>query len=260
MPFAPVNGIQLYYEVTGDGPAVVCAHGIGGNHASWYQQVDAFAEQHTVVTFDHRGFGRSLAETKDGRSHFVDDLEGLLDHLDIQQTALVAQSMGGTACVGFTARHPERVTALVLADTLAGIEEPPHLKPAMDESRSRTDNLGQLERVLGATFREREPVRSRLYSTIASFNTANRTNLGGSTSRITAEELRINGVPILFLVGEEDVLVPTEHAEAVHRMVPGSKFVTVPRAGHSVYFEAPEAFNQHVLGFLAEVGIAKAAV
>ena len=125
MPYLSVNGIDLYYECHGQGPALVLAHGSGGNHASWWQQVPYFSQSYQVITFDHRGFGLS-ADVPDGpgRDAFVDDLTGLLDHLEIQQAALVAQSMGGSTCLGFTARHPDRVRALVMADTPGGINEP----------------------------------------------------------------------------------------------------------------------------------------
>src|SRR5687767_11320806 len=71
---------ELYYEVHGEGRPVVFAHGMGGNHASWFQQVPVFAQHHMVVTFDHRGFGNSR-EVEGGadRSRFVGDLKDLLD-------------------------------------------------------------------------------------------------------------------------------------------------------------------------------------
>ena len=257
VPTAPVNGIALYYEVHGEGLPVVFAHGIGGNHASWYHQVPAFRERYTVVTFDHRAFGNSHDDPAgDGRSRFVDDLEGLLDHLGIEQTVLVAQSMGGGTCSGFTVRNPRRVRALVLADTLVGLEEPPEIKVVMDGVRKATSKLSQLERVLGPKFRSREPAGTQLYASIASFNAASRLNLAGQLpTRPSAEDLAATGVPILFLVGEDDVLMPAAQVAAFQRLVPGSKLVVVPDAGHSVYFEAPDAFNEAVLGFLAEVGV-----
>ena len=257
MPTAPVNGIALYYEVDGDGPPVVFAHGIGGNHASWYHQVPAFRERYTVVTFDHRSFGNSHDDPAgDGRSRFVDDLEGLLDHLGIEQTVLVAQSMGGGTCSGFTVRNPQRVRALVLADTLVGLEEPPEIKAVMDGVRKATSKLSQLERVLGPKFRSQEPAGTQLYASIASFNAASRLNLAGQLpTRPSVEDLAATGVPILFLVGEDDVLMPAAQVAAFQRLVAGSKLVVVPDAGHSVYFEAPDAFNDAVLGFLAEVGV-----
>ena len=75
MPTASINDIELYYEVSGQGPPMVLAHGVGGNHASWWQQVSYFTRWYQVVTFDHRGFGNSgdIPEGP-GQSAFVDDL------------------------------------------------------------------------------------------------------------------------------------------------------------------------------------------
>ena len=124
----------------------------------------------------------------------------------------------------------------------------------MDGVREETSRLSQLERVLGPLFRAREPERTQLYAAIASFNAANRRNLGGSLgSKVSAEDLTATGVPILFLVGEDDVLMPPSQIAAFARLVAGSKLVVVPRAGHSAYFEEPDAFNDAVLDFLADV-------
>ena len=62
MPKAPINGIDLYYESHGDdsAPAIVFAHGRGGNHMSWWQQVAAFSAEYRCVTFDHRSWERQL--------------------------------------------------------------------------------------------------------------------------------------------------------------------------------------------------------
>ena len=81
MPFAPVNGIQLYYEVHGSGPAILFAHGQGGNHLSWWRQVPYFARHYTCITFDHRAFGQSLDLDGQGRRGFGQDAIELLDHL-----------------------------------------------------------------------------------------------------------------------------------------------------------------------------------
>src|SRR5918993_1417596 len=96
------NMASIYYEVHGDGPALVLAHGMGGNHASWFNQVPFFSRSFKVVTFDHRGFGNSR-ELEGGadRSRFPDDLKNILDQLGIAKAVLVAQSMGAGTCVTF---------------------------------------------------------------------------------------------------------------------------------------------------------------
>ena len=75
MALAKINGIELYYEVHGEGPALVLAHGAGGNHLSWWQQVPVLAQSYRCVTFDHRGFGLSREQPGGpGARAFVEDL------------------------------------------------------------------------------------------------------------------------------------------------------------------------------------------
>ena len=86
MPTVETNGASIYYEVHGDGPTVVFAHGRGGNAASWWQQVPYFAEYYKVIVFDHRTFGRSTCpEEKFDRSLFDSDLIAILDQEMINQ-------------------------------------------------------------------------------------------------------------------------------------------------------------------------------
>ncbi len=256
MPKAAVNGVDIYYEVHGDGPAITFAHGVGGNHASWVFQIPYFSRWYKVITFDHRGFGNSSeAPDAPGRTKFIDDLRGLLDHLGVERTALVAQSMGGWTCLGLTLTSPERVSALVLADTPGGITWPGPYNDLMEQVRQRTDFLGQLERVLSNDLPQRNPGLAQLYSQIASFNYYDRKNLKGQTPPVTPEQLAGMKTPTLFLVGALDVLYPPEAARMVYKLVPGASLEVVEDSGHSVYFEQPGAFNHVVHSFLRRNGV-----
>src|ERR1700754_5143807 len=85
---------KLYYEVTGSGPPIVFAHGLGGTHLSWWQQVAHFSPNHTCMTFAHRGFVPS--SPVEGAPHpedFPADLAALIDELALEKPVLVAQSM-----------------------------------------------------------------------------------------------------------------------------------------------------------------------
>src|SRR5262249_17772766 len=101
---------------------LVFAHGAGGNTLVWWQQVPHFAPRYRVLTFDHRGFGRSTcAPGHEQARHFADDLAAVLDRVGIPRTALVCQSRGGWTGVQLAQRYPERVAALVLSGTPGGI-------------------------------------------------------------------------------------------------------------------------------------------
>ncbi|RJF96400.1 alpha/beta fold hydrolase [Sphingomonas cavernae] len=254
MPVLSIGQSEIYYEDQGEGPAIVFAHGIGGNHASWYQQVAAFARSYRVITFDHRGFGRSTDVENAGRSAFESDLRALLDHLDISETVLVGQSMGGGTCISFATAYPERVRALVIASSLHAIAEPDDVAPLMDAARAATADMSQLERVLDATFRAANPEQAALYAAIASFNRVDRRSLTGTWPMLVAPEAVGGGKPVLFVAGLDDVLFPVEAVRRVQARVPGSFLVEIS-AGHSVFFERGDEFNDSVLSFLAACGI-----
>ncbi len=250
MPYCAVNGINLYYETYGDGVPVVFAHGSGGNHASWFHQTHAFSGRCRVVVFDHRGFGNSDDVDNRGRSAMVDDLGGLLDHLGIDRAVLVAQSMGGGTCAGFTVRHPERVLGLVLCDTLTGIRLPPDVAATMTEVNKRTAGLAQAIRVLGAKTRERAPERATLYTALASFNTHRFGATPGSFDPVDAAMLAATRVPILYIAGSDDILYPPDCIKRISALVPNSRYVEIPDVGHSAYYEDPATFNRHLGAFL----------
>lgn len=254
MPVLPIGESELYYEDRGEGPAIVFAHGIGGNHASWFQQIPTFARSYRTAVFDHRSFGRSTDVENLGRTAFVADLLALLDHLGIDQAVLVGQSMGGGTCISFAAAHPDRVRALVVASSLHAIAEPDDVAPLMNAARAATAELGQLERVLGAAFCEANPVQATLYSAIASFNRADRHSLAGDWPVRVSPEAVGSGRPVLFVAGTHDVLFPIEAQRRVQARVPGSFLVEVD-AGHSIFFERPAEFNDSLLSFLAACGI-----
>lgn len=244
-------GAEIYWQTHGEGPAILLAHGIGGNHAIWYRQLDTLSRANRVITFDHRGFGLSRDLDGRGRDAFVDDLTALLDHLGAATVALVGQSMGAGTCIGFAHRSPERVAALAICDSLHGIAESAGVKAIMDAARDRTAMLGQIERVLGA----RAPVElATLYRQIASFNATDRHSLTGRFETRPAADLGDRGFPILFLAGADDILFPVEAVRCVQAEVPGSFLVEISDAGHSAFLEAPLQFNDTILSLLQMAG------
>jgi pimeloyl-ACP methyl ester carboxylesterase len=251
MPYCAVTGGNLYFESHGEGRPLVFVHGSGGNHASWFHQLHAFSRDFRVIAYDQRGFGNSEDLDGRGRAAMVDDLGALLDHLDLARAVLVAQSLGGGTCAGFTARHPARVSALVLCDTLTGIKLPPDVAATMAEVSKRTAGLSQAVRVLGVKTRERDPEKSVLYSQLASFNTYRFGAMPGAFDPVDAAMLAATGVPILYVVGSDDILYPPDCIRRVHALVPNSQFVEIADVGHSAYYEDHETFNRHLRTFLA---------
>lgn len=253
MPYLNVGDSKLYYEDHGHGQPLVLLHGVGGNHASWFHQVAEWHERYRVIVPDARGFGNSTDAEGLGREAFVEDLTCLLNALDISSAVLVGQSMGGGTAVQMAKSKPDRVDALVLADTLFGLTLPERIREFMHTLNERTIGLSQLERVLSPRFSSAHPEMARLYVMLASFNSVNIHTLKGAQATVTPRDLAATNVPVLYIVGEEDVLFPPEAVKCVNEDTPGSRLVVMPRAGHSAYFEQPQEFNLHVERWLAEV-------
>ena len=254
MPHARINGIDLYYEVHGEGPALVLAHGGGGNHLSWWQQVPELAKQYRCVTFDHRGFGESRDLTDGpGPNAYIEDLRQLLDHLGIERAALVGQSMGGWTVLGFAAAFPARANALVLCDTTAGMDDAEVIRAQAALRDATTGNLAQiLTRAYAANFPQRDPVRCFLYQQVTGLNRHVPPKL---IPTLMSMKHRTDGiiekrVPTMLIVGEEDALVAPSIMEIMARRIPNAQFLKIPGAGHSVYFERPDEFNRALIGFL----------
>lgn len=245
-----VNGASLFFEEhseCAEAPALVLAHGMGGNHAIWFKQLPVLSRHFRVITFDHRGFGNSTDPQGLGRSAYVDDLKAILDHLQIERAILVGQSMGGGTCIAFTCTYPQHVAHLVVADSLHALRESAEVKTIMDAARTSTDQLGQIERVLGRRMREQDPTAAVLYRKINSFNAVTRASLKGAFPVFSPDELAATGVPVLFIAGVEDVLFPIEAIRLMQSQVAGSTLVEIEDTGHSAFFESPDEFNSALL-------------
>lgn len=258
MPWLSLPDTRLYYQAAGTGRAVVFAHGAGGNHMSWWQQVPAFSQRYRCVTFDHRAFGRTHSPGDGpGRRAFADDLRHLLDHLGIESTALVAQSMGGRTAVGFALRNPGRVRALVLAGTTGGAVSDDVRAAQEEHRRGPTGRLSLARRAVSPRLRRERPDLHYLYRLIGRLNPERPADFLAPIPGFrgsSAQALAGLGIPILFLVGEEDTITPPHVVRLAHELVPGSRYEVIGRAGHSAYFERAEAFNANVLRFFEAAG------
>ena len=246
------GGEQLYAEATGHGPAVVLCHGLGGNHAIWWRQIDPFAGDHTVITWDQRGFGNSTAATGEaGIEPAVDDLGAVLDAFGVDRAHLIGQSMGAFVALRFALRYPGRTRSLVLSTTLAAAD--PALARGLLAAVPRRP-LRDRHAVLSERFAESNPDLAVLYNQISSFGTkppvaAMLESMAGQT--FSDEELGSVTCPVLCLAAEQDHLCPPDAMKAVAARLPTARFAVLPDTGHSAYYETPAAWNSTVLEFLA---------
>lgn len=251
---------SLYFESYGEGETVILCHGLGGNHAIWYQQVPVLAQTYHIVTWDQRGFSRSSNHAaKAGPAAAARDLKALFKHLEIESAHLVGQSMSGWAVMGFALDHPERTRSLVLADTIAGIYTK-RISESFDTALKarplpQTLPFGRHPAV-GIQLTARNLPQAFLYSQIGSITDPPPAEML-SLLRNTAyplESIGTLGIPTLFIVGSYD---PYFSPAAVHEaaaQLPSARVVEIPDTGHSPYFEAPALWNTAILEFLQHSG------
>jgi len=248
------DGAEIHYEVFGKGPAVVFAHGLGGNHLSWWQQVAHFAPRYTCVVFAHRGFPPSSpvpgATAPDA---YADDLAALIEALKLDNVALVAQSMGGWTCLDYALRQPKKVRALVMACT-SGALDFNQLNDAevLEWTRRSPGVLAELQKrgihpAGGERMSREQPALALLYAQInelapASFKDQVRERIRQQRTR-APNLLAQLPMPVLFITGDEDWVFPPAAGPALARLAPKGSAVRVPAAGHSVYFERAAQFN-----------------
>jgi pimeloyl-ACP methyl ester carboxylesterase len=254
VPFARSDGANIYYEVHGEGPAVLFVHGSGGHHAAWWQQVVALRDDYTVITVDLRGFGRSDSafEEFDSRE-FPGDVLAVLAAAGVEQAALVGQSIGAAAALKAALRAPERAAGVILAHSLGGIDHP-DLTPLVQADRAEAEKLPVIDRLLTSRFREEEPAKTFLFQQMGTFNVAKMQDLRNLNSDgPTVDELKASGVPICFLAGEQDAVLSPATVTRAHELLSGSSLDVVEGAPHSMYWEAPDLFNAAVRRFLEKV-------
>lgn len=253
-------GGTLVYDVFGDAEeTIIFVHGAGGNHLSWWQQIPAFRERFRCVTYEVRGWGQSRDLSGEGRAAFRRDLEELMDALEIPHAVLVGQSMGGFSVLPYAVRNPERVRGLLMADTFLGIWDEHLLREmakAVEQAQSNAEGGGQTMMV-GPDFIEREPNKLFLYQQVRGLNPpleggGGALTFGPDQGAIVVDELGALTMPVIFLAGELDAIIPAPLIRAASEHVPGARYVEVPRGGHSVYWELPEQFNEILDGLLAE--------
>jgi 3-oxoadipate enol-lactonase len=266
--FVERPGCRIYYEVTGAGPPIIFAHGLGSNHLTWWQQVPYFAARYTCITFSHRGYAPSSAipggpDPQDAAG----DLAALITHLRLADVRLVAQSQSGWASIEYILAYPHQVRALVLVSTCGTIHKPsvlladPQHLPVWQQQAAAARAAMQRRGIAppaGARMAQEQPELHFLYRAIASVSASvDREALRQRSAAMATrppDVLRDFHMPTLFITGEEDTTYPPFLSDALAALMPDARVEQLRATGHSPYFQRAAIFNHVLDRFLASVG------
>jgi pimeloyl-ACP methyl ester carboxylesterase len=237
---APVGDIEMYYAVYGEGEPVLLIHGGLGHADVWGFQVPALAEDHKVIVADSRGHGRSTRSGQPfGYALMADDYLALLDHLGIEQVALVGWSDGGIIGLDIAIRQPERLSALY---AFAANYVPEGVKPTVGD-----------DPVFGAYIERARADYARLSPKPAEFDAfvEQISQMWASQPHYSAEQLRAIPVRTVIFSGEHDEAIKLEHTRELAELIPNARLEIMPDASHFAMWQRPEAFTASVRNFLA---------
>lgn len=251
---------SVAYEDVGAGPVVVLLHAFPLDSGMWRPQIGSLAQHYRVIAPDAPGFGQSAVSAGLTIDALADVVAELLDHLGInERVAVGGVSMGGYASFSFARLYPQRLRALILADTKAD--------PDDEQSRAGRDRMIQLvtehgpagvinellPKLLGPSTVDGRPDVVRTVRELAGRQSAEGLVAALKALRDRPDARSSLGhisVPTVVIVGQEDAVTPPDAAQVLAAAIPNARLVVIPRAGHLSNLEDPDAFTAAVREFL----------
>jgi len=261
------GGVDLNYELSGEGASLTLVHGFTDNLNMWYNQVPVFSERFQVLVYDVRGHGKT--KTPEGgfsMDLFAADVHALLKALGIEKTCILGYSMGGRIALRFALEHPEMTRGLVFANSgVMGSDVQPTERQLAELAERRRQLVemfetgqieviadGMAERSFSPGFRDKDPATFQKYKDVKLQNDP-RHYLAIMQAMVEAitnpPDLRQLQCPALIIAGEQDSFMAVAEAKSMERAI-GDATVRVLPTGHAAAIEAPQAFNQAVLDFM----------
>jgi pimeloyl-ACP methyl ester carboxylesterase len=256
MPYLSLPSLNLYYEEVGTGPeTLVFSHGLLWSHRMFEAQVAELSKSYRVISYDHRGQGKSEVKGPYDMDTVAADAAALIQNLVDGPVHFIGLSMGGFVGMRLAARHPELIKSLVLLETSANAE------PL--ENLPQYKVLNGIVRWIGIIPPIANKVMKIMFANSWLQNSANRDSirrwkkeLSSNKKSITGpvegviyrkgveEELGNISCPTMVIVGDEDVATTPEKAAFIQKGIKGATLEFITGAGHSSCIEKPQEINR----------------
>lgn len=260
MPYARVNGINLYYQDSGEGHPVVLISGLGSQLQSWATQVPIYSKHFRVIVFDNRGSGKSdKPEERYSTADMADDTAELMSELGIESAHIVGKSMGGMIGQWLAINHPHRVKKLVMGCSSASRDEVGNQILRM--GRDIATNIGTQAVWLMSLYLgyNREYIEENLGTIQEAMTTVtdNPESLQGYIGQSYACEghntldlLNKISSPSLVMLGETDLIASPKRSRVLAEEIPDAVLKIFNGVGHGFWRERQKEVDELVLDFL----------
>lgn len=271
MPFVRTNGVNLYYELTGErGDPMVLIHGSWVDHSSWQAVVPGLSRRFRVITYDRRGHSRSeKASTQGSYDEDAEDTAGLIEQLGLAPAHIVGESGGGAIALKLAAKDPSTFKSLTAQEpSLFGLlADDPSSAPFLAEMMRRTEGVVKLvesgdkaggvrltaEIVFGPGGWDRLPPPLREIF-IANADTFVDERRDMKSIYVDLDALSRFNKPTMLTLGGKSPPVFRPVVEKLAKTIPGSKVFTYAEAGHSPFISHPEEFVRTLTAFAESSG------
>lgn len=270
MPKIFANGHEHYYEIEGQGPPLVLVHGGFVDSRMWDPQAAYFSKSYTVIRYDLRGHGKTGGSAKSSYSIelFSEDLHALMAALQVDQAYLCGLSLGGMIAQAFAVVYPNRLRALILADTAVSVrltlsDKFQRYILAPKWAMFSIIRWMSVARFVDFSFRLAQWTRSvewfgqdsataeYVRQAMLQIPTAEYIKIYDAIYEFDLLELSRITVPTLILNGEKESRAVFRHTEEMLRRIPDSKAEIIAGAGHTSNKENSAVFNLYVDHFLS---------
>lgn len=272
MRYLELHGERVAYQDAGDGETLLLIHGMAGSSATWRDVIPALAKNYRVIAPDLLGHGESDKPRGDySLGAFAASLRDLLDALDIPRATIIGQSLGGGIAMQFAYQHRDRCERVVLigsgglgpdlswtlrllsapgAELILPVIAPPQVLSAGNKIKSLLSSAGV-----------QSPRGAELWSAYSSLSDRDTRNAflrtlrsvvdhrGQAVSALSKLHLTAQ-MPVMFVWGDKDKIIPVAHGYAAHEALPGSRLEIMPGLGHFPHVEAPAAVVELLEDFI----------
>jgi proline iminopeptidase len=263
LPFATINGTELFYISTGTGiPCLVMHGGLGVDHTYLHPWLDPLGDRFRLVYYDHRGNGRSGRPSLSTLtlSQLAADADALRSHLDVEQVAVLGHSFGGLIALEYALAYPHRLSHLILVGTTAAFDYGDEIVAKIQHKRPPREVLAAWGQpppddadnaVMLRFLKARAPLYFVRHDPALVDCLFGRTVFSATASKRGSELVegysrvpRLGEIetPTLVLTGREDFIAPPSQAERLGRGMPHAQVVIFEQSGHYPYVEEPDAF------------------